>query len=159
MKELALLSQFPTSKTEQKEMVAQMVEALKSGNEDPLRIEAGMANIESVVKEYRANKEVKEILIDEVSKYPKGVAEIHNATFQIKDVGVKYDFSNCGHLAYNELCAKIAELTEQKKELEGIMKAHGDKSWILTDAETGESYEVNPPFRTASQQVVVTIKK
>lgn len=65
MKEIALLSQFPTSKTEQKEMVDIMVEALKTGNENPLRIEAAMANIEAVVKEYRGNKEVKEILLQD----------------------------------------------------------------------------------------------
>lgn len=87
-------------------MVEKMVTALKSGNENPLRIEAAMANIEAVVKEYRANKDVKEILLDEVRKYHNATAEIYNATFQ-----------------------------------------------------EGESYEVNPPKRTASCQVVVTIKK
>lgn len=158
MKEIALLSQFPTSKTEQKEMVDIMVEALKSGNENPLRIEAAMANIEAVVKEYRGNKEVKEILLDEVRKYPKSIAEIYNATFQEKEVGVKYDFSECGHIRYNEIVEQIAALTEQKKQLEAEIRAHKDM-FIYTDIETGESYEVNPPKRTASCQVVVTIKK
>lgn len=158
MKEIALLSQFPTSKTEQKEMVDIMVEALKTGNENPLRIEAAMANIEAVVKEYRGNKEVKEILLDEVRKYPKSIAEIYNATFQEKEVGVKYDFSACGHIRYNELVEQIAALTEQKKQLEAEIRAHKDM-FIYTDLETGESYEVNPPKRTASSQVVVTIKK
>lgn len=158
MKEIALLSQFPTSKTEQKEMVDIMVEALKTGNENPLRIEAAMANIEAVVKEYRGNKEVKEILLDEVRKYPKSIAEIYNATFQEKEVGVKYDFSDCGHVRYNELVEQIAALTEQKKQLEAEIRAHKDM-FIYTDLETGESYEVNPPKRTASNQVVVTIKK
>ena len=159
MENLALFNQFPRTKTEQKEMVAMMVERAKSGEEDILRIEAGMANIEAIAKEYRANKEVKEMLIDEVLKYPKGIAEAHNATFQLKEVGVKYDFSNCGHQQYNAVCAEIARLTEIKKEMEGIMKAHGDKSWVMTDADTGETYEVCPPSRTASQQVCVTIKK
>lgn len=158
MKEIALLSQFPTSKTEQKEMVDIMVEALKTGNENPLRIEAAMANIEAVVKEYRGNKEVKEILLDEVRKYPKSIAEIYNATFQEKEVGVKYDFSECGHVRYNELVEQINALTEQKKQLEAEIRAHKDM-FIYTDLETGESYEVNPPKRTASCQVVVTIKK
>lgn len=158
MKEIALLSQFPTSKTEQKEMVDIMVESLKSGNENPLRIEAAMANIEAVVKEYRGNKEVKEILLDEVRKYPKSIAEIYNATFQEKEVGVKYDFSACGHIRYNELVEQIAALTEQKKQIEAEIRAHKDM-FIYTDIETGESYEVNPPKRTASCQVVVTIKK
>lgn len=158
MKEIALLSQFPTSRTEQKEMVDIMVEALKTGNENPLRIEAAMANIEAVVKEYRGNKEVKEILLDEVRKYPKSIAEIYNATFQEKEVGIKYDFSQCGHVRYNEIVEQIAALTEQKKQLEAEIRAHKDM-FIYTDLETGESYEVNPPKRTASCQVVVTIKK
>jgi hypothetical protein len=161
MKEaLTLLNgQFPTTKTEQKELVSAMVAAIESGELDVLKIEATMKSMEDVIKDYRKNERVREILLDEVAKYPKGIAEVYNATFTTKETGVKYDYSNCGHLAYNELCAKIAELTEQKKEMEGIMKAHGEKSWVMTDAETGESYEVNPPFRTASTQVVVTLKK
>lgn len=158
MKEIALLSQFPTSKTEQKEMVDIMVEALKTGNENPLRIEAAMANIEAVIKEYRANKDVKEILLDEVRKYHNATAEIYNATFQEREVGVKYDFSQCGHVRYNELVEQIAALTEQKKQIEAEIRAHKDV-FIYTDIETGESYEVNPPKRMASSQVVVTIKK
>lgn len=158
MKEIALLSQFPTSKTEQKEMVDIIVESLKTGNENPLRIEAAMANIEAVVKEYRANKDVKEILLDEVRKYHNATAEIYNATFQEREVGVKYDFSQCGHVRYNKLVEQIAALTEQKKQIEAEIRAHKDM-FIYTDLETGESYEVNPPKRTASSQVVVTIKK
>ena len=158
MNELTIFTQFPQTKSEQKEMVALMVESLKQGNEDPLRIEAAMANVEAVVKEYRANKEVKEMLLDEVRKYPKGIAEIYNATFQEKEVGVKYDFSECGHVVYDELCAEIERLTAQKKDMESIMKMN-KSSWIYTDPATGESYEVNPPYRTASSQVVVTIKK
>lgn len=158
MKDLTLLQQFPSSKTEQKQMVELMVAKLEEGNLDPLRVEAAMANIEAVAKEYRKNERVKEIVLDEVRKYPKSTAEMYNATFQEKEVGVRYDFSDCGHLRYNELTAKIAELTEQKKQLENEIRAHKDM-YVYTDIETGESYEVNPPKRTASSQVVVTIKK
>lgn len=161
MKEaLTLLNgQFPTTKTEQKKLVSAMVAAIESGELDVLKIEATMKSMEDVIKDYRKNDRVREILLDEVSKYPKGIAEVYNATFQTKETGVKYDYSNCGHLKYNEIVEQINNLTDEKKELEGIMKAHGEKSWVMTDAETGESYEVNPPFRTASTQVVVTLKK
>jgi riboflavin synthase alpha subunit len=160
MKEaLTLLNgQFPTTKTEQKELVSAMVAAIESGELDVLRIEATMKSMEDVIKDYRKNDRVREILLDEVAKYPKGIAEVYNATFTTKETGVKYDYSGSGHKLYNEIVEQINDLTEQKKELENEMRIH-KSTYVYTDIETGESYEVNPPFRTASQQVVVTIKK
>jgi hypothetical protein len=80
---LTLLNgQFPTTKTEQKELVSAMVTAIESGELDVLKIEATMKSMEGVIKDYRKNERVREILLDEVLKYPKGIAEAHNATFQ-----------------------------------------------------------------------------
>lgn len=156
---LTLLNgQFPTTKTEQKELVSAMVAAIESGELDVLKIEATMKSMEDVIKDYRKNERVREILLDEVYKYPKGIAEVHNATFQAKETGVKYDYSGSGHLRYNEIVEQINDLTEQKKELENEMRIH-KSPFVYTDIDTGESYEVNPPFRIASTQVVVTIKK
>lgn len=160
MKEaLTLLNgQFPTTKTEQKELVSAMVAAIESGELDVLRIEATIKSMEDVIKDYRKNERVREILLDEVAKYPKGIAEVHNATFQTKETGVKYDYSGSGHKLYNEIVEQINVLTEHKKELENEMRIH-KSTYVYTDLNTGESYEVNPPFRTASTQVVVTLKK
>jgi hypothetical protein len=159
MKELALLNgEFPTTKTEQKELVSAMVAAIESGELDVLKIEATMKSMEDVIKDYRKNDRVREILLDEVAKYPKGIAEVHNATFQTKETGVKYDYSGSGHKLYNEIVERIAFLTEEKKVLENEMRIH-KSTYVYTDLNTGESYEVNPPFRTASTQVVVTLKK
>lgn len=156
---LTLLNgQFPTTKTEQKELVSAMVAAIESGELDVLKIEATMKSMEDVIKDYRKNERVREILLDEVYKYPKGIAEVHNATFQAKETGVKYDYSGSGHKLYNDIVEQINDLTEQKKELENEMRIH-KSTYVYTDLNTGESYEVNPPFRTASTQVVVTIKK
>jgi hypothetical protein len=160
MKEaLTLLNgQFPTTKTEQKELVSAMVAAIESGELDVLKIEATMKSMEDVIKDYRKNERVREILLDEVSKYPKGIAEVYNATFTTKETGVKYDYSGSGHKLYNEIVEQINILTEHKKELENEMRIH-KSPYVYTDINTGESYEVNPPFRTASTQVVVTLKK
>ena len=156
---LTLLNgQFPTTKTEQKELVSAMIAVIESGECDVLKIEATMKSMEDVIKDYRKNERVREILLDEVAKYPKGIAEVYNATFQTKETGVKYDYSNSGHLRYNEIVEQINALTEQKKELENEMRIH-KSPYVYTDIDTGESYEVNPPFRTASTQVVVTLKK
>lgn len=158
MNELAIFGTFPRTKTKQKELVALMVEQVESGDVNVLKAEAVMKSMEDVIKDYRKNERVREILLDEVRKYPKGVAELYNATFQEKEVGVKYDFTKCGHQKYDEVCAEIARLTEVKKELENEIRGH-KSPYVYTDMETGESYEVNPPYRTASSQVVVTIKK
>lgn len=155
---LTVINQLPQTKSEQKVFVQQLVDFVLSGECDPLKIEARMKNLEDIVKDYRKNTEIRELLLEEVRKYPKGVAEMFNATFQEKETGVKYDFSQCGWSVYNELCIKIEELSAKKKEMEEIMKIHKDP-WPYIDPETGEECIINPPFRTATAQVVVTLKK
>lgn len=158
-KSLTVINQLPQTKSEQKVFVQQLVDFVLSGDCDPLQVEAKMKNLEDIVKEYRKNPEIRDLLLDEVRKYHNSTAELYNATFQEKEVGVKYDFSECGHIVYNELCAKINELNEQKKLMEDEMKLKSKAPWIYLDPDTGESYEVNPPKRTATAQVVVTLKK
>ena len=156
---LTIFSQLPSTKTEQKSFVQQMIDVVLDGERDPLQIEAKMKSLEDIVKEYRKNPDIRNLLLEEVRKYPKGVADVYNATFQEKETGVKYDFSQCGYKAYDELCAKIDELNEQKKLMEEEMKLHMKAPWSKLDEESGEVYEINPPFRTATSQVVVTLNK
>lgn len=157
-KSLTVINQLPQTKSEQKVFVEQLVDFVLSGECDPLQVEARMKNLEDIVKEYRKNPDIRNLLLDEVRKYPKSTAELFNATFQEKETGVKYDFSQCGWGEYNELCEQIDKLNAKKKEMEEIMKIHKD-AWPYIDPATGEECIINPPFRTATAQVVVTLKK
>lgn len=125
-----------------------MVSAIESGELDVLKIEATMKSMEDVIKDYRKNDRVREILLDEVAKYPKGIAEVYNATFQTKETGVKYDYSGSGHKLYNEIVDQINNLTEQKKELENEMRIH-KSTYVYTDLNTGRVLRGQPSVQNS----------
>ena len=153
-----LISNFPSTKKEQEMFVQELINDTLDGNCDILHREAQMCNIEQVVKAYRKNDEIKEAVLNAAEKHGAKTFDYAGAQIQIKEVGVKYNYSDLGHLKYNQICSDIAKLTEQKKELENILKAHLT-SWVETDIDTGETYEVLPAIKSSTTSAVFTIKK
>lgn len=74
-----------------------------------------------------------------------------------KQVGVKYDFSNCGHYHYNQYAKTINETKEEMKQIETFLKSLKSKTSIV-DEESGEVFELNPPIKTGSTTVQLTFK-
>lgn len=153
----SVITLFPSSKKEQNTFVDALINQVLNGDYNALEIEAQMANIEGVVKNYRANPEIKEAVLKEAETYGQKTFEKYNAKIEIKEVGVKYFYEDCGHVGYNLLCEEINRLTEKKKELEKIIKAHSE-IWVETDTNTGETYEVAPVAKSSTTQAVLTIK-
>jgi hypothetical protein len=154
----SVLTLFPSSKDEQDVFVDKLIKSLQSGDIDPLKVEAQMVNLEQVVKKYRSNKIVKDAVLTEAEKYGEKSFDIYGANVQIKEVGTKYNFLEVGHEKYNEICKEIDFLSEKKKELETILKAHSEK-WVEVDFDSGNTYEVLPLSKSSTTQVVLTIKK
>jgi hypothetical protein len=154
----SVITLFPTTKTQQSIFVGKLIDNVLNGEINPLESEIQMKNIEDVVKAYRSNEEIKEAVLKEAEKYGQKTFETSGATVQIKEVGVKYNFEDCGHLEYNSICDAINQLTAKKKEIEARMKAHSEK-WIETDIQTGETYEVYPVSKSSTTQAVITIGK
>ncbi|MBQ2188943.1 MAG: hypothetical protein II401_10375 [Bacteroidales bacterium] len=156
---LSIISkQLPSTKTEQKSFIAQLVDAALKGEVDLLKVHAQMENLKAVIEGYLKDPKVKELEIDEVRKYENDIAEVHNAKFEIASVGVKYDYTLCGHKAYNRIQQQIADLQAKAKQMEEVMKLNKEM-WVYTDTETGETYEVYPPTKTGSLSVKITVKK
>ena len=154
----SLVSMFPETKSQIDAFVSKMVENALDGCVNPLHTEAQLCCMEKVVKDIRSNPEFKEAVLKEAEKFVQKTFNEHNAQFQIKEVGVKWHYENCNHQQYERICQQIDELTEQKKAFEKFMQAQ-KKAFDHVDTETGEMYTVNPPCKTSTTSVVVTISK
>lgn len=61
--------------------------------------------------------------------------------------GVKYDFSRCGDIIFQELSGISAKMDEKLKERQDFLK--GIKSPLeVVNPDTGETYTINPPTKT-----------
>lgn len=93
MQEIFLSDDFlvPTKSDIQNQVTA-IVGQVKDGNINPLRAYGLLAALEKMAGD--AKKELTEAAITEAMKYPEKEIGVYGAKFQIKETGVRYDFSN-----------------------------------------------------------------
>jgi len=84
--------------------------------------------------------------------------QFHNAKFEIKETGVKYDFSKCEDEVLTRLYSQQSELDAKVKSRESMLKTVPAKGMIITDEETGETFTVYPPAKSSTTSVAVTLK-
>ena len=116
---VSALSLMPETKREQDIFVDKLVESVKQGAISPLKAEAIICNLEQVSKAYRANKEVKDMLLQAV-QFKGGKCEDFNAKFQVAEAGVVYDYENSK--TWRDLTIEIENLNEKRKTIEAALK-------------------------------------
>ena len=116
---VSALSLMPETKSQQEVFVGKLIESVKQGVISPLKAEAIIANLEQVAKAYRANNEVKDMLLQAV-QFRGGKCEDFNAKFQVSEAGVVYDYENSK--TWRDLTREIETLNEKRKTIEAALK-------------------------------------
>jgi len=97
-------------------------------------------------------------IAEDKQRLAKGeVYSIHNTEVAQRESGVKYDFSSCGDVEYEELKARHDELTKELKAREELLKKIV-KPTEMVDTNSGETYTVNPPVRSGKLGLTISIK-
>ena len=150
---VSALSLMPETKSQQDVFVGKLIESVKGGIISPLKAEAIIANLEQVAKAYRANNEVKEMLLKAV-EFRGGKCEDFNAKFQVAEAGVIYDYENSK--TWRDITIQIEALNEKRKTIEAALKlATPDVPFV--DPTNGEAItECKKVFKTI---VKTTINK
>ena len=116
---VSTLALMPETKREQDIFVDKLVESVKQGAISPLKAEAIICNLEQVAKAYRANPEVRDMLLQSVN-FRGGKCEDFNAKFQVAEAGVVYDYENSK--TWRDLTIEIEALNEKRKTIESALK-------------------------------------
>ena len=142
---MSLITNFPTTKEQQKKFVDKLVAEVESGIYNPLDCELSLKALEEIVKSVR--EKTKDIIKDEAAKYSK--------TFNYKGVEITqsqrttYDYSNCGDNLINDLNSQLTQIKEQIKIREQVLKSG-------VDIATGETF--NPPTTLISSFLTIKFK-
>lgn len=97
-------------------------------------------------------------IAEDKQRLAKGeVYTLHSADVAQRESGVKYDFSVCGDLEYDELKAKHEALSAELKAKEEYLKKVY-KPVETVNEDTGETYTVNPPIRSGKMGLTVSLK-
>lgn len=148
----SILSLFETDKSQRASFVNQVIESLNMGSVDPLKLHLQVKCTEQLLSELKERPEYKESVLSEASKYGNKF-EHYNADWQIKEAGVKYDYSKCGDSELKKWYADMEELKEKIKKREKMLQNLGGD---FVDANTGEI--LSPPVNTSTTTVQVTLK-
>ena len=149
------LSLFETSKTERLSFAQSVINSAKEGLINPLKLHLQVKCLEDLIKQITSNPDYKELTIDEAYKYGK-TFEQYNAKFEIKEMGVKYDFTNCGDPIMTDLLEQQATLDAQIKERQKFLKsvpAEGLQTLIEDEVVT-----LYPPVKTSTTTISVNLK-
>ena len=116
---VSTLALMPETKSQQEVFVGKLIESVKHGAISPLKAEAIICNLEQVSKAYRANYEVRDMLLQAV-QFKGGKCEDFNAKFQVAEAAVDYDYENSK--TWRDLTREIETLNEKRKTIEAALK-------------------------------------
>ena len=146
------LAILPTTKEQVATFAAKLENELQSGSVNPLDIIHVQKCFEKAFEKVKPT--LSELARNEAEKYGKSF-DYKGAKIELAEVGVKIDYSQCGHLDYNDLCAKIDKLLEQKKNYETMIKTYKEPQNLISIG--GEVMTVYPPTKTSTSSIKVTI--
>lgn len=157
LKPLSIIRLFETTKTERESFVTQIIEQLEEGYADPIETHLAAKSMEDIVKQLTGNETYKKTILSAAEKEGKNFT-FHGHKFDIKEVGVKYDFSKCEDKELETLYAQAAELDKKIKDKEKFLKTVPQSGLLLTEEESGDTYKVYPPAKSSTTSVAVTLK-
>lgn len=97
-----------------------------------------------------ALKRLKQDAVDELHKYPKGQqVTVNGADIQLKEAGVRYDYSNCGDTILLDMINERDELDNRIKDRQKFLRSIKDVEMVV-DTRTGELCELRPPTKTST---------
>ncbi|MAB40607.1 MAG: hypothetical protein CL525_16115 [Aequorivita sp.] len=142
------------SKVEIEKLSSMIAAGVKAGIQEPLDL---VVKIEFLKKALdQAKKEILDDCIDEASKYEKDGASIRGVKIQVKEAGVKYNYSNTE--LWNETNREIEDNKQVLKDLETRLKTVKGTETIV-QPETGEVIELNQPVKTSKTTIAITFPK
>ena len=146
-----------TTKEERTQVVREIFQELLEGRINPMELHIRMKCLEEVVKQLTSMPAYKAIVLDDAEKHGKSF-QYHNAKVDIREVGVKYDYSVCGNSKLAELYERQNALNDAIKELEMYHKALPTIGVSVVYETTGEVETHYPPAKTSTTSVAVTLK-
>jgi hypothetical protein len=150
-----VLQQFSTSLTGINIMSDQLIEAVKSGEIDPLAVRIQIKAIEMVLE--RVNKETIQNQLTAAAKYPEQKFEFLGAYIQKTEHGTKYNYAGCGDTIYEELAKTADKANEALKVRCEFLKTLKEPLRVV-DESTGEIVLIHPPVKTSTSGLNISIK-
>jgi hypothetical protein len=146
-----------TTKEERTQLVREIFDEVLNGRINPLELHLRLKSAEEVIKQLTGLEPYKAILLDEAVKHGKSF-QYHTAKVDIRETGVKYDYSQCGNSELAALYDQQKAIEAEIKSIETYHKGLPAAGLQVVNPETGEVETHYPPVKTSTTSVAVTLK-
>lgn len=153
----SILRLFDTTKEQRASFAANVVAEIEQGNVNPLDIHLQFKAIEQISETVLKDVQYRSAVLTEAEKYGKK-STYRNAEISIREVGVKYDYSQCNDPVLSELMSQADEIGEKLKSRQKMLQTIPGEGMAVLIPDTGEMVTVYPPSKSSTTSVAVTLK-
>jgi hypothetical protein len=146
-----------TTKEDRTQVVHEIFQELLEGRINPMELHIRMKCIEEVVKQLTSMPAYKAIILEDAEKHGKSF-QYHNAKVDIREMGIKYDYTGCGNGSLADLYEKQEAINDAIKDIEMYHKQLPTSGIQVVIQSTGEVETHYPPAKTSTTSVAVTLK-
>ncbi len=143
--EIALFNKIPATHSQIDEVVANAKDKILSGDYNPLDLEIQLKALEETIKRIRADRQIKEYVIEEADKYPEK-SFTRGSVLITKGVRRTYDFGV--DKEWITLKTTEVEAADARKLREKNLKGS------FVDSETGEIVEAIQPDKSTDYLII-----
>jgi len=154
----AILALFKTNKEQRLSFAIDLMEKIASGFVNPLDVHLQIKCMEDIIKLLTENPQYKKAVLEESQKYGEKSFEFHNAKVEIKEVGVKYDYSVCGDTDWELHNQAKTSAENSLKERQKFLATVPQKGLQIVNSLTGEVETIYPPVKSSTTAIAVTLK-
>lgn len=158
MSTIKLFDNYPKNKFDQQMLANDIILPVIEGEVNPIETYIKARSMQEALKIVTDDDRIKDLVITEVEKYGNK-AEFNSANLQVKDVGVKYDYSVCNDQIYTDLLYMLNDIKEQIKIREKFLSKVPSEGATIVYEQTGEVRTIYPPIKQGSQGITITFKK
>jgi hypothetical protein len=152
---IAALDLFATSRTGIDVASDQIIEAVRSGEVNPLKVRVWIKTMEEILE--RVKKETADSQLREAEKYAEKSFQFAGATLTKSEHGTKYNYAVCGDTTWERLDVDAKTAISKRSMREEFLKSLKEPLTIV-DEMTGEVVKINPPVKTSTTGLNVSIK-
>lgn len=152
----SILSLFETNKEQRQSFASGIINALEQGEVDPLKVHLQVKCMEDIIKLLNSNSTYKFYVLDAAEKHGQKSFEYMNSKVEIKEMGTKYDYSQCSDPVYNQLDQMACSAADELKKRQEFLKTVPAKGMELKIED--EVVTVYPPSKSSTTSVAITLK-
>lgn len=151
---MGVMRLMPNSDKSVAQFSKQLIESVRSGDVNPLELLVMLRSLEAVSELVR--DEIKDNINTAADKYPEKKFEAFGAIVEKADFG-KFNYGSSCDPEWETLDAQFKTIENKRKEREAFLRALREPITAV-NRETGEVYEIRPPFKKSNEGVKVFLK-